>query len=37
MRRAAKTNMKTISDSEISSWGLAGLEKMLDSGPVYVI
>jgi len=29
--------MQTISDSEISSRGLAALEKMLDNGPVHVI
>jgi hypothetical protein len=31
------TDMQTISDSEISSRGLAALEKMLDNGPVHVI
>ena len=29
--------MQTISDSEISSRGLAALEKMLDNGPVQAI
>jgi hypothetical protein len=31
------TDMQTISDSEISSRGLAALERMLDNGPVHVI
>lgn len=29
--------MQTISGSEVSSRGLAALEKMLDNGPVHVI
>jgi hypothetical protein len=34
---SSETDMQTISDSEISSRGLAALEKMLDNGPVHVI
>jgi len=34
---SSETDMQTISDSEISSPGLAALEKMLDNGPVHVI
>ena len=34
---SSEIDMQTISDSEISSRGLAALEKMLDNGPVHVI
>ena len=34
---SSEIDMQTISDNEITSRGLAALEKMLDNGPVHVI